>query len=143
MNGSAYFLRLNRGAILLALTAVVCGCGNKTDAPDRFPVTGKVTWNGKPLPEGELSFVAVKGGSTDVATISGGNYLLETTAGAKRVEIRSFQSTADPQIDPATGTSVPDRTQIIPQQYNDQTTLTADVTADSENRVNFDLQDGE
>ncbi len=132
---------VNCGVVLLASMVFLAGCGGGVDELARFPVTGTVTWNGAPLAEGEISFVAVDDGLTDVATIASGVYLLETTAGAKRVEIRSFRTDADPDADPATGTSVPSRTQIIPGQYNDQTSLKTEVSEDTENRADFELRE--
>lgn len=41
--------------VLLVAVAAVVGCGSN-DAPDRFHISGKVTFAGEPVPAGQIIF---------------------------------------------------------------------------------------
>jgi hypothetical protein len=47
---------------LIGLLAWIGGCGQSPRSSDHAEVSGKVLINGKPLPGGQISFVAAKGG---------------------------------------------------------------------------------
>ena len=76
-------------AVGLALTAVglglIAGCGDDTGIDMRYPVSGTVNYNGKPLEKGQISFIPVDPtGKQRPAngTIVDGHYTLSTaTAG--------------------------------------------------------------
>jgi len=64
---------------------VVLGCGgDESGLGRRYKVTGKVTYNGAPLPHGAVSFVPTKpttaeGGRAAQGQIKDGRYAMETT----------------------------------------------------------------
>jgi hypothetical protein len=56
-----------RGGIILGLAGWLCGCGSSN--PPTYPVTGKVTFNGAPLPTGSVLLTPVGGGPSAQAAI--------------------------------------------------------------------------
>lgn len=126
-----------RAACLLACAVfglLLAGCG--PSGPETFPVSGTVTWNGQPLPEGTILFApADEKGVPDVGQIVQGQYRLRAKPGKKKVQIFAERETG--KIDPVMG-AVP-RESYIPARYNSQTTLTAEVTAGGKNEFTFDL----
>ncbi|QDU63284.1 hypothetical protein Pan216_41620 [Planctomycetes bacterium Pan216] len=64
------------------VTALAVGCGKKP-GPDRYEISGNATFNGKPIPAGEISFSpnSQKGnkGPGSLAIIKDGKY--QTTSG--------------------------------------------------------------
>jgi len=63
---------------LLLLACSLSGCGNSEEGPSRYVVTGTVTYDGKPVPRGYVTFVPdnAKGttGPTSRAKIVDGKY---------------------------------------------------------------------
>ncbi|VTR99495.1 hypothetical protein [Tuwongella immobilis] len=113
-------------AALILMTAI--GCGGGTNALDaRTTVTGNVTLDGQPLPEGTISFDANDGAAPGNATIVNGAYKLEARPGKNIVKINSYK--VDPKIKPSNDPIRPvdNRVNVIPKRYNVQSELTAEV----------------
>ncbi len=71
------------GLCLLVSTLVGCGSGT-----NELEVTGEVTINGKPLPEGSITFVAPSGDSqTGGGVIKDGKFIAIVAPGKKKVLI--------------------------------------------------------
>ena len=113
------------------LLFVVIGCtGAKT-----YPVTGKVTWEGAPLVDGDILFIpedatlASEGGK-----IKDGAFAFPARLGKKKVQIRAAK------IDPTKKGPKGEESYVdyIPEKYNDQSTLTAEVT-EQQKDFTFDL----
>ena len=126
-----------RSISLFMLLTMLCGCG--PSGPQTYTATGKVTFDGQPVEEGEIIFRAADGASGSwEGRIVGGSYSLETTPGEKRVEI-----TARRQVEgaPAADSGEPSISfeSYIPQEYNEKSKLTANVTPAGPNTFNFDL----
>ncbi len=64
--------------LLLLLLFALSGCGAKVKGPERFQVTGTVTFDGKPVPAGEIIFApdtaAGNNGPGSLAEIEDGKY---------------------------------------------------------------------
>jgi len=60
--------------------ALLSGCGDDTGLGKRYPVTGQVTYNGKPLESGKIAFIPVDPEKQRTASgfIQDGNYTLTT-----------------------------------------------------------------
>ncbi len=122
---------------------MIAGCGQTSDVPEIAPVRGKVTLDGAPLSLGQISFAPVTGGQTsDATTGPGGEYELiykRDLKGAKigkhKVSISSYQPPEVPEVGPPVG----GRPELVPAQYNTQTTLEREVVA-GENVFDFDLK---
>lgn len=65
-------LRISAGSLVLAMVAL--GCGSKE--PPRANVSGKVTFNGKMVTQGSVTFVSEDGTATDSGSIVDGVYKL-------------------------------------------------------------------
>jgi len=76
------------GILPVAVLAVL-GCDS---GPATYPVSGSVSWNGKPIETGYIAFVA-EDGQTSPATskIVNGRYETRSTPGWKKVEIYADQ----------------------------------------------------
>ena len=130
--------------VLLATGFLVsAGCGGGGGAP--VSAKGVVTFDGKPVDEGSISFEPADGqGPTLGGTIEGGRYECSgpSGAGAKRVRIRGVLKTGRKiEVGPPSpkGVMVDEIKGPIPPAYNDKSTLTADLAAGKANECNFAL----
>jgi len=64
------------------------GCG--PSGSEKYTVTGTVTFDGQPVPDGHIIFAPTEAGlPPDAGKISRGKFELTATAGKKRVEIHA------------------------------------------------------
>jgi len=116
------------------MLSVWLGCANAN--PTTIEVSGLVTWNGEPLPEGDIIFAAADGGPIEDHTkITDGRYQLKVRPGMKRVRITANHDTG--KIDAVMGEAP--REQYIPERYNAQTTLTAEISVDGKKEWDYTL----
>lgn len=114
---------------------VAAGCGQK--GPQTYPVSGAVTFDGQPIPEGRISFTPEDGkAAPDTGPIQNGKFQFRAKAGRHRVEIVADRSTG--KIDPVMGMAP--RECYIPACYNSQSTLRAEVTSQGPNQFTFELK---
>ena len=122
------------------LTSAGCGGGI-----ERRALEGRVTLDEEPLSQGVITFRPMPGtpGPTAGGEISEGEFSISpgkgTFEGKFRVEITASRKTGKKIKDMKIGAMVDEYEQLIPQRYNSQSELTADVTADGENRFEFTL----
>lgn len=149
-------MRINRpfflvGCVFLLVTALG-GCG-RGHGPTRIVVAGTVTYEGKPVGQGQIRFVPVKGstGPVSVAEVVDGKYRADAKGGVpvatQRVEIYAYRP--DPKFDaahvrrpPSVGASSdwPPKEQYLPAKYNDRSELELIVeTGHGEVRRDFEL----
>lgn len=122
------------GALMLLLLAVsVIGCGKA--GPKKYRVAGEVTWEGEPLPDGDILFEPVGGGIPDHGKIVAGKFDLQARPGAKKVKITATRAAG--KVDPSMGMAP--QIDYIPHRYNAQTKLEADVQPNDENHFDFPL----
>jgi len=126
---------------------ILCGCGG-SEGPVTVKVKGSVSLDGKPVSSGQIIFNDVAGNEKAYAgVIQDGTFSFPSTVGQKRVSISSPQEVAGSSTvvggipgDPVSEENpAPQILESIPPKYNDQTTLTADVTSDGENEFPFEL----
>jgi hypothetical protein len=122
---------------LTAALMVAVGCSS---GPRMYKVTGTVTLDGKPLPEGEILFVPddPKYGP-DPGKIKDGRFEFKAKAGKKRVEI-SASRILPGGARGAGGEPVPE--EYLPDRYNVHSILTAEVTPNGPNHFAFELKGG-
>jgi len=124
-----------------ALAVVVClilvwsvGCGPGVRPPQaRAAVKGSVTLDGKPLPDGEITF-RVAGEAGIPTAVKDGSFAGEALVGKNQVEISAFKA------GPPLSTDLekkPTKVNIVLPKYNAQTTLEANVTAGGPNDFTF------
>jgi len=130
---------------LLLLAVVSAGCG---DNDGRLSVSGKVTLDGKPLPEGSIEFlpIAGTGGPTAGATIEQGKYRIVPRrglfAGRFRVNITANRKTGAQRMDRYRGVKYDVQEQYLPTRYNEKSQLEAEVTDEGPNVFAFELTSG-
>ena len=135
----------------LALLAAA-GCG-PSGIPDLIPIRGTVTYQGKPLPEGEVRYVPQTPGQGRMARgkIRDGSFSLTTASrddgvkpGEYRIVVIAYGPEREPERD-AQGfvTKEFPRPLLIPESYaNPETTpLTDVVDEDHRGSVQFELRD--
>lgn len=137
-----------RLALIAAFCLLAVGCGESL--PRTIPVRGKVTWQGKPLGTGSVTFTPVESDAgAPLRPARGvlnpdGTYRLSTfrtydgaMPGQYAVVVTSY--TTNPPLDP---TSAPPKW-LIPEKYgkSDTSGLSAAIPADTDGELefNFDL----
>jgi hypothetical protein len=82
-------LRLACCGLSLGLFILIAGCGGgRARSVEHADVTGKVLFQGKPLPGGTVSFVAVNGGFANTVPIEeSGNYKVSSPVGEVRIGV--------------------------------------------------------
>jgi len=144
-------------ASLVVLTAL--GCGSGDDLPRRYSVTGKVTYNAKPLPRGSVRFIpSDPDGRAAGGDIVDGSYSLTTQdqddgaiPGKYQVTVSATEVNVSKDVAAAKSKGMiisqdqiakAKRTALIPPKYMapDTSGLTADVQARS-NTIDFPLAD--
>jgi hypothetical protein len=115
-----------------------CGGGASYDGPERAAVSGQVTLDGTPLPFGSISFMGAEGGRNASTGIANGQYSIPAESGPNlgkyRVTILGYQQ-APPED---AGDEASAGQQVVPPQYNANTTLEVQITA-GENTHSFAL----
>lgn len=130
-------MRLSLLAVGL-LVPMLLGCGaEKPTGPDRYPVSGTVTLDGKPLESGRISFDSPEDAAQGVppvsAEIEAGKYSLNSSLGTKTVRISQKVESGQDEI-----TKEPIMKEAIPAKFNKNSNLEVTVS-DGENTANFDL----
>lgn len=123
--------------VLAGVLFLPSGCSPA--GPRKMTIRGTVTFDGQPLPEGQVVFIpndpalGAAGGA-----IVNGVFTLSTYKGPHRVEVNSQKTKAQPV--PAGGLPESGLTfvDIIPSRYNEKTTLSFDVQS-SQDRPEFTL----
>lgn len=130
--------------LALAVAAVLVGCGDA--GPKRYGVTGTVTYKGKPIENGLISFVpAGSEASAGGAPITDGRYEIPKAVGLPAGEYRVIISVptggpAPKEVAPGVGAGERETREALPARYNSQTELRRAVKAGERNVFNFDLK---
>lgn len=123
-----------RTAALLLVLPLLAGCGGEKPAE----VTGTVTMDGQKLAEGEIIFESVDGSKTPAASpIKDGAYTVLILPGAKKVRINASRPPKKP--DPVLREAA--RESSLGPEYNEKTTLTADVKPGKNEGVDFQVKE--
>ena len=120
-------------ALVLMVSSTI-GCGRK-GPPGMLWVTGTVLYEGQPLPEGAVHFLAQgKGsvGSSGSSRLSNSRYGLYLAPGEYAVAIISQEGL--PEMDMKTGREIPAKSRI-PQKYTAVTTSGLKATFDNGHRT--------
>lgn len=131
--------------------ALVCGCGGQGGPPrgKTSKVSGTITWQGKPVPYGSVTFVPDRSkgnkGRAGTGSIKDGKYVVKTykqeegaLVGWHRVEL-SYPK-AKPGTETDTKMEPVDQGDNLPDIYRgDKSVLSAKVEEGKDNTINFDL----
>ncbi len=81
-------LRRIGGCLSLGLLILLAGCGKARRGEEQGEVSGKVLFQGKPLPGGRVSFVAANGGYANSEIIDeNGNYKIKAPVGDVKISV--------------------------------------------------------
>lgn len=124
-----------------ALTLVsLVGCG-ASSGPGKVVVSGAVTLDGQPIPNGEIRFIPTSGtiGPVSGGAIKDGVYTAKAKGGVPigthKVEIKAYRAKKQGQVAGSEGGAAE---QYLDKRYNEQTTLTATIEAGTDTK-NFEL----
>lgn len=125
---------------IMLVVVLSSGCSNDIK---KYEVSGKITFQGKPIEKGEVTFAPEGGlGRPDSSMIANGDYKLSVTDGKKVVRISAWSTdpalVGPPPRDMPAGGINPDR-EYIPTHYNEESILAADVKPADGQTFNFDL----
>ena len=133
--GFAHTLRLASTLCALFALSAIIGC-NSADS-GRASISGKVTFDGQPLPSGEIVFEPQGTGRLGIAQIVDGAYQMPPqqgpTPGNYLVRITANRPTGkavQPATDPSGRSSGVSYEQYIPAKYNEKSTTTVEFTAE-------------
>ncbi|HCO25588.1 MAG: hypothetical protein CME31_22015 [Gimesia sp.] len=129
--------------LLVGFFVSLVGCGGASDAPVTYPVSGNVTLDGEPLTEGDIIFRDASGKAASAAgKIENGAYSLTATAGKKSVVITATKEIPGKTVVGGAPDEppVPAVEQYLPAEYNEKTTLEADVSDSGSNEFSFELK---
>jgi hypothetical protein len=132
-----------RSLLLLALATLIggSGCGSGETGPKLETVVGKVTYQGEPVKEGDISLIPIgPTGKSAGGKIIDGTFTLQVDAGKKKVEIVALRDVPGKFNEDNPGEKVQVREQFIPAEYNSKTKLEYEVTVGGQNDPVFDLK---
>jgi hypothetical protein len=128
------------------LIGAISGCTETIERPQTFPVGGKVTYKGQPVPKGTVTFQPDQGQPAVGDIQSDGSYKLSTFVdgdGALPGHHKVFiiANTADPTMIPGSTPGWTPPKDIVPKKYNKVGTsgLEANVSKDKAD-IDFDLK---
>lgn len=135
-----------RRHILAAMAAVAIGAiavgvllwsssARRRTQPEPVPVSGTITLDGHPLPDGDVAFDGLDGSPPVHAAVMDGRFTLATRPGEKRIIVNRFQNTTEKNY-----LGDPVQVSMIPERYNLATELRTRVNADGPNHVSLELR---
>lgn len=131
--------KMTRVLFLAAALVAVAGCGD--GQPATGTVTGDVTWDGKPLPDGHIKFETADGKSAGEAPIKDGKYTATVQTGDAVVRITSNKVIGKKKMyeGAADSPTVDVTEELLPPKYNVQSELKMTV-AKGDQQKPFDLK---
>jgi hypothetical protein len=146
-----WYLTINRSCQLVAacrlslvIALVFCTLASCSQRDDKHgTVSGSVNLDGQPLPTGAIRFTPVDGHvSPTEGVISEGKFSVQTGIGDSRVTISAPKVTGKRKMyNTPDSPTVDIVVELLPAQYNTQSTLTLKVAAGSQQQ-NYDLKSG-
>ncbi len=135
-----------------AVCLALCGCGGGKPEPKKYPVSGIVNLDGKPLADGRIIFKTPDVGAFDTINIKDGQFQGQAQAGKRRVEISAYRESKTPTMyaktapaigpdgKPVPGMEATQRENYLPARYNTLSQLSEEVKSDGPNQFKFDLR---
>lgn len=133
------FVDLACGVAVCLWSLAFVGCGSTAAGPKLVPVQGSVQFDGAPVPDGRIVFRKTDGdGRAFSGLIKDGAYKLDAEPGRMAVVITASRLIPG-KFDNSNGTPEPVGEMYIPPQYNDATSLVAEVAGNGKNEFPFEL----
>ena len=130
----------------LLITAALIGCSRQEYSGEkRYPLSGRVTYDGEPIDLGSISFLPIDGGQQRVSGgyIENGVYSVPEAQGANagkyRIEIRWQKATGKKIRDPQSAEMIDQRFEGLPPKFHKVSELTVDVS-EKQTKFDFDLK---
>jgi hypothetical protein len=120
------FGRLAGSLLLCSVLAIAGGCGS---GGNTGKVTGTVTFDGAPVPDGQITF---ESDTVTGAQIKDGKFEADVPVGKHKVKIVANREEG------VAADGLPNFVSYIPKKYNEQTTLEEEVKS-GKNEFTFDL----
>lgn len=121
--------------LCLSIGLGMTGCfGGGESLPELTEVTGSISLDGSPLPGASVVFLPEEGGSAFAMTDEDGKFELMYNRDTSGAVPGSYKVTVSKEKDPKEPGM-----ELIPEKYNEKSTLTAEVKPDVENDFQFDL----
>jgi hypothetical protein len=116
----------------LGLALLTVGCAE----PEYIDVTGLVTYQGKPVPKGEVTFMPHDKSIADAAgMLNDGSFKLRTKPGKMKVSIEAVRPSG--KFDAERKFEIDEL--YLPERYNEQSELEVEVTHDGDHHFEFHL----
>lgn len=123
----------------------LAGCGDGDDE-GRFAISGKVTFDGQPVTNGNIGFVSIDAGTVEPAgtDVVDGHYSIPRHEGPQegsyKVVIYADRSNGRKiEADEGSTEMIDQMEQYIPGVYNARSTLTVEISGDRDD-LDFDLE---
>jgi hypothetical protein len=123
---------VSKPLVLSMLCAISLGCSEPTD---RVQISGTVTWEGKPLPKGDIAFYLPQQVAAGAGRIVDGKFSFPSRPG--NVQVVILASRPAEKVDPVEKTPRPE--QYLPARYNTNSTLTTEIMLPGPVNLQFDL----
>ena len=122
--------------LMLIVIVALAGCG---ESSNDVSVVGKVTYRGEPVNKGSVTFFPANGRPDSAALTDGGEFELQLVPGQYTVTVN-----VGTDLPPGfkEGDPVPPPSIVLPPEYTTRarSKLTATVSKDSDESINFDLK---
>ena len=131
--------------LLVPVLLSLAGCARGYDGPERYPLAGKVSYDGEPVDAGTISFLPADGANLRISggEIVDGAYSVPEEKGANagkyRVEIRWSKKTGKKYFDRDLQMEFDVRKEGLPPRFHEKSELTAEVGA-STKTLDFHLK---
>ncbi len=121
--------------LLTCSSVTLVGCGDS----ETVQVAGKVTVAGDNVAQGTIGFFPTNGqGPSAEAVIDDGRYTATLTPGQKKIVIHGYRQVGEKFPWGRNAQSMPVLEEIVPEDYNTTSSLTADVQTDRDD-LDFEL----
>ncbi|MEW4562751.1 hypothetical protein AB1K70_09505 [Bremerella sp. JC770] len=126
-------------ASVLMSVVLMAGCTGNS-GPAKYPVSGTVTYQGKPVENGAIILFPTNsgGGMQDGIKIVDGKFEGEATAGPKRVFIEAKRE--GPIVQGEFGGEFVSEDWYIPPKYNERSTMTLEILPEENRGLVYDLE---
>ena len=126
--------------LILTFVLLSFSLGCEQPGPRTYPVSGTVTFDGESVSEGDILFVPTDTSlAPDAGKITDGKFTARAKAGTCRVEVTALNINADTPV--VMGSPLAEN--HIPERYNLESELTAEVSPDGDNSYTFELESKE